>query len=400
MTCATASIFKAFAVSPPGFETVTAHEMRALGLDTRPEPGGVSFRGGLREIYRANLWLRTAGRILVRVGEFELTELWRLPDRISRYPWELYVPEGSGVGVRVTSHRSRLYHTGAVSERIAQGIGRRLGRDVKSVAPANGAVEGRASLLVVRIEKDRCTVSIDSSGEHLHRRGYRLATAKAPLRENLAAAMLLVSDWRGQRPLIDPFCGSGTIAIEAALFALGVAPGASRAFAFESWGNFDGSLWGELRQEGAVPGGKAAPPIVARDRNPGAVKAARANAERAGVLDVIDVERGELVDLAPGALGPGLIVANPPYGRRVGKERAVAAVYRDLGRLVAERFSQWGLVLLCPDALLRRSLGLKTETLTTFSHGGIRVELLRTASRVGHCGTASRGCQAHTCGAI
>jgi putative N6-adenine-specific DNA methylase len=375
-------MFKAFAVSPPGFEMVTAREMRSLGLDGRPEPGGVSFRGGLREIYRANLWLRTAGRILVRVGEFGLTELWRLPDRISRYPWELYVPEGGGVRVRVTSHRSRLYHTGAVSERIVQGIGKRLGRDPKWLAPAGEAVEGRASLLVIRIEKDHCTVSIDSSGEHLHRRGYRLATAKAPLRENLAAGMLLASDWHGQMPLIDPFCGSGTIAIEAALFALGIAPGASRAFAFESWRNFDRSLWGELRDEEAVSGSKTAPPIWARDRNPGAVKAARGNAERAGVLDFIDMEMGELIDLAPGELGPGLIVANPPYGRRVGKGRSVAALYRELGHLVGERFSQWGLVLLCPDTSLKRSLGLKTETLTAFSHGGIRVELIRTAPGV------------------
>jgi putative N6-adenine-specific DNA methylase len=227
--------------------------------------------------------------------------------------------------------------------------------------------------------RDRCTVSVDSSGALLHRRGYRQATAKAPLRETLAAAMLLGSGWTPDRPLLDPFCGAGTVAIEAAMIARGIAPGLLRAarpdgFAFMQWPGFDATLWERLTSEAreAVRPAAAAP-IVASDRDAGAIEAARANAERAGVQESIALEQRTLSAVPPLPTG-GWIVTNPPYGARLGDRGPLRALYARLGAIAAS-LEGWSLALLSGDPMLEGQLALPLAERWRSSNGGIPVRL-------------------------
>jgi putative N6-adenine-specific DNA methylase len=367
-----------FAVTAPGLEPLARDELAAVGVKhVRAEEGGVAFAGGLEAVMRANLWLRTGSRVLVRVAEFEATTFAEL-ERIARQlPWERYVAGGQPVRFRVTCRKSRLYHSDAVAQRLADALDRRVGGATRA-APADDESEGDddAQLFVVRFFRDRCTISADSSGALLHRRGYRQAVAKAPLRETLAAAMLAGAGWQGGAPLVDPLCGSGTIAIEGALRARRIAPGARRRFAFERWPEFDAARWGVMVETARAGELAAAPcPIQGSDRDEGAIAAARANAERAGVA--ADVRFEVLpVSAVAGLPGPGLVVTNPPYGVRVGERDRLRNLYVALGNLLRTRFPHWSAALLIGDRMLGDQLGLPLRDAFTTSNGGIPVRLV------------------------
>src|SRR3954451_24030151 len=218
-----------FVVCAPGLPPVTAEEARALGLPGRTLPGGVEIQGELAEAMRLNLWLRTASRVLLRLGEpFRATTFKDLVRKASALPWERFLRKGVHAGFRVTCRKSRLYHSGAVAERLHGALEARTKFPVARVEIAEEE-PGAAQLFLARLERDVCTVSVDCSGALLHQRGYRGPQAKAPLRETLAAALLLAAGFRGEEALCDPFCGSGTIPIEAALIALRRAPATGRA---------------------------------------------------------------------------------------------------------------------------------------------------------------------------
>ncbi len=296
---------KLFAVCAPGLEPFLAKELEQLGLplaqtcsiktsldDNSPEEvGGVEFGGSLRDAYWANLHLRTANRVLVRLGAFQATAFSQLRKKMFRLPWEEYLSPGQPVALRVTCHKSRLYHSCGVAERVVGAICHRLGQPPPVQKYDEDAGKNLPQLIVVRIVSNRCTVSMDSSGELLYRRGYRLATAKAPLRETLAAAILMASDWDGVSPLLDPFCGSGTIVIEAALLAKKLPPGRARSFAFMHWPNFNPEMWEEVLGKGQAGPAINLPIILASDRDPGVIQAAQANAARAGVAEGIEFSR-------------------------------------------------------------------------------------------------------------
>jgi putative N6-adenine-specific DNA methylase len=272
-----------FAVAAPGLEPLVGDELRGLRalypLETAaPEPGGVGFRAGRRGLYAANLHLRIASRVLVRVGTFHASAFHELERHATRLPWAEFTAPGQAIAFRVTSRKSRLYHQDAVAERLLAAAG----------APALPAPTGLLAPqeFIVRLFRDECTVSADASGELLHRRGYRLAVGKAPLRETLAAAMLAATGWPGGTPLVDPMCGSGTIPIEAALFARRIPPGLQRAFAFQRWPEYAAAMWEELlaaSRARILP--HAGSLIVGSDRDAGAVAAASANAARVGVAN-------------------------------------------------------------------------------------------------------------------
>ena len=231
-------------------------------------------------------------------------------------------------------------------------------------------------LIVVRLVDNVCTISVDSSGALLHRRGYRLDTAKAPLRETLASGMLLASQWDGSSPMIDPFCGSGTIAIEAALMARHLPPGRQRRFAFMEWPGFDPGTWERMLAESVPPGVIALPKLIASDRDAGAIRAARANAQRAGVAESIEFSTRSISAIEPPP-GPGWVVTNPPYGVRTGSQRDLRNLYAQFGKVLRATCPRWQITMLCSSPILLSVTGLKFDEERTVDNGGLKVKLVK-----------------------
>ena len=381
-----------FAITAPGLEEITAAELRARGVAAPVvEPGGVAFSGTLNDVYDANLWLRTASRVVIRIATFHASEFHELERRAKRIPWSRYIGVPARVRFRVTCRKSRLYHSDAVAERLGRVIatshGLAGGFAVASGDESAGAEEGPdedgAQLFIVRLVHDEVTISADTSGALLHRRGYRQAVAKAPLRETLAAAMLIGSGWDGTSPLADPMCGSGTLPIEAALIARRMAPGidhvtgVSRRFAFMGWAGFDDAAWAHRIAAAMASTRPRAPiPILGADRDAGAIVAAEANAARAGVSADVELRTQSVSALALPP-GPGWVVSNPPYGVRLGDSAPLRNLYAQLGKMLRDRAPGWTLALLTADRALERQVGIRfTETFRT-SNGGIPVRLVQ-----------------------
>jgi putative N6-adenine-specific DNA methylase len=373
-------------VAAPGLEPIVVQELAGLGVRAEPTPGGAAFSGPEAEIYRANLHLRTASRVLLRLGEFYAASFSELRARASRLAWGTYLRPGQAVAIKATSHKSKLYHSDAVAERVAGAIADRLGKPVVQV---KGRAEGDddageaepgpvPALVVVRLVRDMVTISLDTSGALLHQRGYRLATAKAPLRETLAAALLLASGWDTAAPLLDPFCGAGTIPLEAALLALNIAPGRNRRFAFMDWPGYQPELWQTLLAEAGAAQKASAPPIWGSDRDTGAIEAALANAERAGLAGHVRFER-RAVSALEAPPGPGWVVTNPPYGVRVNEGGDLRNLYAQLGKTLRARCPGWHLALLTGDQRLARATGLRFADHRTLRliNGGLRVTLMQ-----------------------
>jgi putative N6-adenine-specific DNA methylase len=328
-------------VCPPGVEAVVANEISTCGFEgTRPVEGGVLFQG---DPLRANRLLATPTRILQRLATFEAHDFAALQRGTAAVDWARSFP-GVGFTPEVTCHRSRLYHTGAVAERVA------------ALVPP-GPIG-----LFIRIVDDLCTLSVDTSGERLHRRGWRVETGPAPLRETLAATLLRLAGWQPGETLYDPMCGAGTFLIEAATWAAGLAPGRLRTFACEAW-----------LPPAPVPRTAEAVPtsIAGSDRARPAVEAARRNAERAGApmpLSVVEAAHARPTD-AP----PGLLICNPPYDRRApGAGHAIGRL-----RLALDGpFATYRAALLLPDARAAHELGRPVGTLAPLDNGGLRVHLV------------------------
>jgi putative N6-adenine-specific DNA methylase len=369
-----------FAVTPPGVEGLTAGELTPLGITPGAvEPGGVGFDATARQLYAANLELRTASRIVVRIAEFPARAFYELERKARRVPWREFVTPGTPVRFRVTSRKSRLYHLDAIAERLRNCVnGERSTVNGNSLASdeTEDDSDSEEQLFIVRVIRDIVTISADSSGALLHRRGYRLAGARAPLRETLAAAVLLGAGYREGMPLVDPFCGSGTLPIEAALISRRIAPGLRRRFAFERWPGFDPAAWNELRSEASARiRAEARAPIIGSDRDAGAIAAARGNAERAGIgADVIFKQ--EAISSVTPPPGPGLLATNPPYGIRVGGEKDLRDLFARLGALVRERWQGWTVAMISAGEMPEREMRLPFETRWETNNGGIPIRLL------------------------
>lgn len=374
--------FDCFAVVAPGLESLALAEAQALGLPATIEEGGggLAWRGDLRSILMANVGLRIATRVLVRVASFEARTFIELEKQARRIPWQRMVAPGGAVRFRVTCRKSRLYHSDAVAQRLADAVRRAVSG--VTIARAKGADEESApdddaQLFVVRLLHDRCTVSADTSGALLHRRGWRQATAKAPLRETLAAALLAAAGWDGSGPLLDPLCGSGTIVIEGALIARGTPAGARRRFAVERWPGVPPTLGAWIRSELAGRGAVARlPHILGSDRDEGAIRAAESNAERAGVEGDVELAVRALSAVELPDSGRGWVVSNPPYGMRVGELDRVRNLWARLGQVLRERAIGWRVALLSPDPALERQLGVPVHVVAQTTNGGIPVRLV------------------------
>ena len=376
-----------FVATAPGLESIAAGEAKPLGAKGKQEPGGISLTGDHRLLYLANLHLRTPSRVIVRLGRFHASTFYELERRAKKIAWQNFLPPNTVVDLRVTCHKSRLYHSDAVAERVLSAMST-VRSDVRvSAAIGNGdesddggtTVDGDTQLFVVRIVNDQVEISADSSGELLHRRGYRQEVAKAPLRETLAAAMILASGWRAGDPILDPMCGSGTIPIEAAMIARRIAPGLRRQFQFMRWPSFDAGLWKELVSKAESEISDSAATIRGADRDAGAIAAARRNAERAGVASDIEFASRSLsasVDALDGVeRGEGWILTNPPYGIRVGEAGDLRNLYARLGS-AARDIAGWRVGILTDDPRLARQAGIPLRARFETRNGGIPVSFL------------------------
>ena len=373
--------FSCFAVVAPGLEPFALAEAQSLGLNAVAEEGGVAWRGDARSALVANTALRIPSRVLVRLASFEARSFAELERHARKIAWDRVLRPGDAVRFRVTCKKSKLYHSDAVAQRLADAVMRAVtgvraeGGSASDDEPDDGGDD--VALIVVRLMRDRCTVSADSSGALLHRRGYRLATAKAPLRETIAAAMLAASQWDGISPLVDPLCGSGTILIEGALQARQIAPGAHRRFAMERWPTVSASLGERVRAELAErerPRTEAK--IIGSDRDAGAIAAATSNADRAGVAGDVSMAVRALSAAVFPAAQRGWIVTNPPYGVRTGEADRVRDLWAQLGNVLRDRAPGWRLALLSPDAALERQLKIPVRAAASISHGGIPVRIM------------------------
>lgn len=364
-----------FAVVSPGLESIASIEMADLGFDpVSIENGGISFQGDLNTIYQSNLKLRTISRILVRLGHFHAAAFSELRKKASRLPWEKFILPKQPLSIRATCHKSRLYHSDGVIERVLGAIRDRLGSASSNHKQSEMEEDNHFQLIVVRIVNDECTISIDSSGELLHRRGYRLETAKAPLRETLAASIIFASGWNKLDPFLDPFCGSGSIPIEAALMAIGSPPGLMREFSFMKWPNFNKSIWDMMLSENHPKLPPKLPIIQASDRDAGAIEISKSNATRAGVQDLIEFNCQAISSIAPPE-EPGYLVTNPPYGFRINTNKDLRNLYAQLGNVVRTNCMNWNIAILCSDQRLLAQTKIRLEPTLKFSNGGIGVIL-------------------------
>lgn len=367
----------------PGLEQLAAEELADLGAGPlKSEQGGVGFRTDPGGLVRVNAAARIISRVLVRVARFRAAAFHELEQGAGRIPWEVYLPRGGVVRFRVTAHRSRLYHSRAVAQRLARAAEQRVGATTIHRDEIDEDRDGQSGqLFVVRLDQDQCTISADSSGDLLHRRGYRLAGAKAPLRETLAAAMLRAVRWNGEVPLLDPFCGSGTIPIEAALLAMRIAPNLDRArrgeLACLHWPAFHGEWAAPVLDELEARALRSCPvPIHGSDRDAGAIAAARSNLARAGINGV-EFEVRSVSAVAPGGV-PGWVVTNPPFGVRIGDRNRLRRLYAQLGEVMRGSLAGWKLAMLETHVAMRRATGVSLSERFSTTTGGIRVRLVAT----------------------
>ena len=363
--------FEIFMVATPGFEDALLSEALENGFaNAERTQGGVSVIGNWEDVWRANLVMRGATRILARVGSFMAFHLAQLDKRARKFPWGDILRTDIPVRVEVTtSKKSKIYHAGAAIQRIETALKDSHGMTISTDAPLT---------IKVRIDDNRVTVSIDTSGESLHKRGHKEAVGKAPMRETLASLVLRECGYDGVEPVLDPMCGSGTFLIEAAEMAAGLLPGRSRDFAFMQLANFDAGRWSILRKMG-----ENTKPITQHfygsDRDAGAVRMSRANAERAGVADHITFENLSASDVIRPEGPTGLIICNPPYGGRIGNPKLLYGLYASLGETLRERFSGWRVGIVTSDAGLAKATGLPFKPKgAAIPHGGIKVWLFQT----------------------
>jgi putative N6-adenine-specific DNA methylase len=360
-----------YAVVSPGLENICAQELTDLEVVPRQvATGGVAFAGRLRELYRANLCLRTASRILVRFAEFHSRDFPDLFRKALRLPWGRFIRPETPVDFRITCHASRLNHTVRIAETLESSLNQALGR---ATSPAGG----NPQLVMARIADDRVTLSIDSSGELLHRRGYRQSVTAAPLRETLAAGILMLLGWHGEVPLADPMCGSGSFLAEGALLARRQAPGLSRRFAFMRWPGYREGLWKLLCDEARRCETGGGTILRGADESAEAVAAARENLQKLAFSGQISIEQCPLAAQEVRA-GPGLVVCNPPYGKRLALHDRPLEFYAGLGRQLQHAYPGWQVAMLCPDTSLAKATGLPLRRIATLDNGGLEVGLFST----------------------
>ena len=368
-----------FAATPPGFEPLCLQELLnlqpAVG-NARVTPGGVEFKGRLDDCYRANLNLRLPNRILMRISGFKSSNFRQLEKKIGDIPWELFLHPGSLLKVHVATKHCRLHHSAAISEKFQKTIaGQLCGIKPDEKSPKMADAEQN---IFVRGKDDRVTVSIDSSGELLYKRGLKKHPGKAPLRETMAAAALLLAGYKGSQPLIDPMCGAGTFSLEGAMMAKCIPAGWFRDFAFTGWPSYLVKRWDYIKRQAQSGFVQPKRPIIfASDTDPDACQRLKDCVEKFNLSDAASVYQKDFFDLAPRELTDqtGVICINPPYGRRMGQKHDSQKKFHAICAKLKSDYGGWKLVLIAPNRKLAGSVPFAAEAYPIL-HGGLKLTLL------------------------
>lgn len=374
---------KFFATCPKGIEPLLADELRSLAAEgVRETRAGVAFEGTLATAYRACLWSRLANRILLPLKSFPAASPEALYEGVQTIAWKEHLaPEGT-LAVDLTTSQSAITHSHYGALKVKDAIVDQL-RDEFGTRPSVDTAQPDVRVNVYLL-RDEATISLDLSGESLHRRGYRAQTVEAPLKENLAAAILMRAHWPSIAneggALVDLMCGSGTLLIEGALIAADAAPGLARQyFGFLNWKQHDAALWSDLIEEAhnrREAGLEKLPPIHGYDHDPLAIRSARDNLKRAGLGNLVAVERRELSACAPEEAQTGLVVANPPYGERLGEAGDMPTLYTELGAQLKKCFPGWHAAVFTGNPELGKVMGLRATKMHTLYNGAIECKLL------------------------
>jgi putative N6-adenine-specific DNA methylase len=360
-----------FVIAGPGLAQLCADQLRNIVDDSASVAvisGGAGFRGRLTDAYRANLHLRYASRVLMRLATIEATHFNALQHQVSQFPWELYLSPDHDIDVRVAAHRCKLIHSQAIGQRVRAGIQQRR------QLPLDAGHGKPDQKIYVRGVNDRFVFSLDSSGENLYRRGFKPHGGRAPLRETLAAAVLQLAGYDPEQWLVDPMCGSGTFSLEAALIATRTPPGWQRDFAFFNWPAFRPGHWAYLKaecQKKIQPAGQTL--IWASDCQKAACRRLRQAVSRLHLSSAIRVESRDFFELMPPGAA-GLVVINPPYGRRLGDKGNAQMFYDRIGAKLKTDFKGWRYAVIAPNAAAAQSLGLQGRSFRLW-HGGLWIEV-------------------------
>lgn len=348
--------------------------------DIKTAEGGVEFKGRLFHCYLANLHLRTANRVLMRVTEFNATNFGRLEKKLGEIPWELFLTENGIPKIIVTTRHSRLYHSDAISERIIESINKRKSTTLFLTEGNSGT---QIQNIFIRSIDDHITVSLDSTGDLLYKRGIKQHSGKAPIRENLAASALIKAGFTGEEPLLDPMCGTGTFSIEAAMITRCIPPGWHRDFSFQSWPAFRPAQWAHLKmqtEEDIRPAGDM-PVIMACDKDKKMCMALSDTLKQFNLENTVTVLNTDFFNLTPadvykttGYDSPGLVIINPPYGIRLGTIKKSRILLEQIIERLTKYFSGWKIAIFSPEKEVMKSISIRGEQ-TTIDHGGIRLIL-------------------------
>ena len=336
--------------------------------------GGVEFTGTVEDCYKANLHLRSPSRITMRIAKFKAENFRALEKKLLEIEWELFLKKGVPFSCDAVARHCRLYHSDAISERVEKQILDYFDQ----LPPEKGAIidrrlHGIGQRILIRGEDDRFEISLDSSGEGLHKRGVKKYVGAAPLRENLAFALLSAAEYSPDLPLIDGMCGSGSFALEAAMITQNIPPGIFRSFAFELWPCFSEKQWQYLKnQAGKEMDTPTQPTIFASDLDSQCLEALGRTVREFELSSTIQVFQSDFFDLNPGALSstPGVVALNPPYGKRIGAPETIKGLFEQIGRKLASDFKGWTVVIIMPDRHLADSFSFHCKWVPLF-HGGL-----------------------------
>lgn len=367
--------FNLVATAAAGLEAVVGREIRDLGIDCQVENGKVRFQGDVRTIATTNLWLRAADRIKIVVGEFPACTFEELFQGVYKLDWENYLPLGAKFPIsKAKCVKSKLHNEPSVQAISKKAVVKKLQKVYHRPEGVPLQESGAEFRIEVSILKDKATVMIDTTGASLFKRGYRVEKGGAPIKENMAAAIIELSNWYPDKPFIDPTCGSGTFCIEAAMIGMNIAPGFNRDFAFEEWDWVDDDLVQQVRDEAEKKANYDIElDISGFDIDGRMIDIAKKNAEEAGLADVIKLKQMRLQDLKTDKIN-GVIVSNPPYGERLLDDKAVDILYNEMGQIFAP-LKTWSKFILTSDEQFERKYGSQADKKRKLYNGTLRVDL-------------------------